>query len=697
MNSSDTRTSDTRTSTSSVIDVNFIGQGLKALKALREKNLLNLSQDSLPNAGNLLIKSQQNPENYYAHPPDKPRPRTGFVRRKQETPREPQEPNYKQIFLNSDRVLKINSVNCGFKILNDNFYKVQISEVADPLINEVVFSIELTEAMKNNPNNPNKINIFPIYKDHFTLTKDELSQNNVNQQYIKKNNNYKVLVTEALDNPSSLYDIIKSAKTARTGMSLISDKINILMTQYKYYGEKLGFIHSDLHMNNIQVDQDDNYKIIDFGRCFMFDEETKKQKYLNETNSNKNIFEKFNIKKNLDFSNPFRLENLIDNTKISESNIHDRYICKQYAYLCDVAQVSFNLLLTRIIPNKQWFTIIKYNNCNESYIQIDLKLITNHTALSMLDHGLLWLISYLISCVKNIYKIQRIQVYNTYENRKKNLNQIFGKKIILNDGTKFVYQFDLTNTMDKTLLISNGMFNPFVFSKNHNVQLDTIKFYEIIKTETISGGFTKKLKINSSIYKNKSKMRGGITLTNFQNAFNFQNPDIITYINQINEKDQIIDNLEFELKQPLPLPLPLPLEIPEYYEASEEQIKNLGKSVYQIFFEELEKQPELFNQFFEKKECEPCAIPDQACKPCQSSPLITTRTRPSSSCNWPPTSTVLPIQTATRGGGKSYMIHHCKETKRKYIRKSNTRWYLDENRGKYKYLNPEKTRIVLRN
>jgi hypothetical protein len=469
MNSSEARTSDTRTSeASSVINVNFLGQGIKGVKELRERalKLLNQSPNStdLPNAQRLLNKSfEDNPENYLVKPtpPTQPRPNTSRPGRTRMLTAE----DYKQIFLNSNRVLEINSVNCGFKIVNNNFYKVQISEVADPLINEVVFSMELTEAMKkkNNPNIQSIQNIFPVYYDHFTLTGAELL-NQGNQLLINKKiydmqseliqvrggdpnliyqnmrriedkiekynrilqyKTFKCLVTEALNNPISLEDKINNALRQTSGISIILDNINILMTNYKYYGETLGFIHSDLHMSNIQVDQDqvnqiDNYKIIDFGRCFMFDEETKKQKYLNETNINKNIFNKFNIKNKLDFSNPFRLVNLIDKNKTSASNIKDRYICKQYAYLCDVAQVAFGLLMDKVMFNKPWFKLIKYNNCNKSYLEINLKNL-DISQFTTLDDGLLWLSCYLISCTENIYRAsngrkKRFKLYFWYSN-----------------------------------------------------------------------------------------------------------------------------------------------------------------------------------------------------------------------------------------------------------------------------------------
>lgn len=710
MSSSEARSS---SEASIVINVNFIGQGIKGIKELRGKALQSLNDsplNSLPNAQRLLNKSpEDSSENYFVIPTPPTRQRQSNVMGP--TPPTLQRPNtvsglrtqrnilktlktletdYKEIFLNSDKVLKINSVNCGFKIVNDFFYKVQISEVADPLINEVVFSIELTKAMTNNPNNPN---IFPIYYDHFTIPGAYLLN-----EGILKNKTFKCLVTEALANPISLEDKInnaiqnKSQNKSQYISNIISD-INILMTNYKYYGETLGFIHSDLHMCNIQVNKENNYKIIDFGRCFMFDEENLKQKYTN-TNTNQTIFNKFNIKNNLDFSNPFRLVNLIDKNKESEINIKDRYIikdiyiCKGYAYLCDVAQVAFGLLIDKVMLNKNWFKLINYSNCNKSYLKINLSIIYI-SKFNTLDHGLLWLSCYLIASSENNYKFRNID---------KDLNNIFGKYIFISKDTKnFIYEFDLENMIDNTLLLSNLMFNPNQFNQNRNIQAFTVKFYEMFtnKNNTVAGGSNKNLKNKISKHKH-NKMNGGHELEakflEYLNDLKTQNE--FTYVNEINGLSQIEveDNSNLGL---ITKRLEEEKEEEKEYIPNPEITKNLGKSVYQIFFEELEKKPELFNQFFEKKECEPCDLKEsQACEPCHKAELITGNIIPTCSIN----NYVNYVSSAAGGGSvKSYVIHLCKETKRKYIRKSNTRWYLDENRGKYKYLNQEKTRIVLRN
>ena len=50
---------------------------------------------------------------------------------------------------------------------------------------------------------------------------------------------------------------------------------------------------------------------------------------------------------------------------------------------------------------------------------------------------------------------------------------------------------------------------------------------------------------------------------------------------------------------------------------------------------------------------------------------------------------------AAGGNIKTHKIYIDPTTKRKYIRKSSTRWYLDENRGKYRYADDLRTKIIL--
>jgi hypothetical protein len=256
---------------------------------------------------------------------------------------------------------------------------------------------------------------------------------------------------------------------------------------------------------------------------------------------------------------------------------------------------------------------------------------------------------------------------------KRDLNYIFGIAIcIYKDINNEVYQFDLENMIDNTLLLSNLVFNPNQFNTNKNIQIYMVRFYELLKNIQVTGGSNKNLK-NKTLKHKHNKMKGGTSVLSsvLQDLRNNrgQNQNEITYVNEINGVSQINldkDNPKLELRNEPSRPDNNPEYIP-----NPEITKNLGKSVYQIFFEELEKKPEIFNSFFEKKECEPCAIPEQeSCKPCHKAELITRNIK----FTCPGNNALNALAPAAAGGSiKSYVIHHCKETKRKYIRKSNTR------------------------
>ena len=640
------------------MEVDSVKYGLKALKKLRElrelRELIDNRNEIVESVRNE-IDPQNSPEIYYVsnHPDYSTQVLPRILR-----PISTRPITYKSEFMSSDRILQVNSANCAFKILPYAFYKIEISDVADPLINEVIFTKELTDKMESG----NKI--FPKYLDHFLLNKIDL---NINKNYVLKNTPYKVLVTEVIQNPVSLYKLVRAIKDNTSYKFSIIAKINKLMSDYEHYGKTLGFIHSDLHTENIQVEygadyingikniEQLNFKIIDFGRCFMFSEDAIKNKYYRE----KETLAKFNLGNfKLHFSNDFRLVNIYKSKEdIEKLPKDDRklavncHICENDAYLCDFAQVSLNLLISGVIPNKPWFKLIKYDNCDRSFIYIDLIILYKQENLTKLDHGLIWLCSYLISCVKYIF----ISITNESI---KNLNIVFGKTILLDSNADGQYKFDLDNTLNNTLLAANSMFNPMIFSKNEKVQLGTFKIYkfilEQIKTSK-KGGNNKNLKIKS---KNKDKMlKGGL-------------------------EEVLSESGE-----------------PQYYVATEEQLNNTSKSIIHILFEELEKDPGKFDELFNKLECKSC--PDlevKSCIPCAKAPLITKTSIRSCATQAQANfiSQSLPSNLMARGGSKSYIIHTCRKTKRKYIRRSNSRWYLDENRGKYKYLNTDKKNIVLK-
>ena len=255
----------------------------------------------------------------------------------------------------SNKQLTISSVNCAYTIIGEMFYKVQISEVADPLINEVIFTKILTDEAFRKLFYPQsgivvqEPQIFPDYINHFSVTGGEIFANNksiISTVFT----NYKVLVTTAIKNPMSVCELLDLLdkfdendentedvlENFGTLMTTIKEQIEILLKNYKAYGEGLGFIHSDLHSNNIQIENGKeindktlainstlSLKIIDFGRCFVFNEDK-----IKENAQIKQEFKKFNLPEDqkLDFNNNWQLKNLRNPTE------PDDYCCKQYGY-----------------------------------------------------------------------------------------------------------------------------------------------------------------------------------------------------------------------------------------------------------------------------------------------------------------------------------------------------------------------------
>ena len=166
---------------------------------------------------------------------------------------------------------------------------------------------------------------------------------------------------------------------------------------------------------------------------------------------------------------------------------------------------------------------------------------------------------------------------------------------------------------------------------------------------------------------------------------------------------------------------------PEYYTPNEDDLADLGKSIRQIFLEDLQKTNTFKSEFdveaFENNvvsnnvnrdvalanrdaanSFKPSGI-NKSCVPCPKQEIIRSNLKQFKESvslglpYTPPKLNCCPGRGATAGGGsssKDYKIYVCAETNRKYIRKSNERWYLDKNLGKYRYSDEKKTKIVVR-
>jgi hypothetical protein len=361
---------------------------------------------------------------------------------------------YKSDYNKDTSKLIISSLNCGYKIIKCYFYKVQINDTADPLINEVIFTKVLTNAQKG------KNKIFPEYKDHFI-----------------SGNGQKVLVTRALTKPQSLgsyiNDKIKSYKTNYD--SEIIALLNDLLNEYEYYGIKLGFIHCDLHFNNIQLSNGKPY-IIDFGRSYI---------HVNEIGLDLNVEkDKFELTKPINLSNPLGFTNLLGDN---------------HGYLCDFAMVAINLLRANIVSDVRFLNITietkdggeiavvnVYNVNVHKHICAIRKYLKENQNDSPITRGLIWAMCYINACLNH-------EKYGVFIN-----SQLFDKT------DKEIIKLKLNFMFNMTLFARNGLIMPTIY-KHDEIKKATIeKYKEICETGTRGG---KKL---NSIKKNTiKKMKGG--------------------------------------------------------------------------------------------------------------------------------------------------------------------------------------------
>jgi hypothetical protein len=476
--------------------------------------------------------------------------------------------NAQTLFNKDPTQLKISSLNCGYKIIDPYFYKVQLRENADPLINEVIFTKIL-----NNYQYARTPKIFPDYVDHFISA------------------NKKVLVLNYLQDSISLIDYIKDKDKD------ILTNLNKLFMEYSYYGKTLGFIHGDLHFNNIQFSNNQFY-IIDFGRCFVH------TKFYDELLTKENtLFTNFGIEQNsINLISPAGFTN--NPVSLTTDNLNEYNI----GFLCDIGSVSLNLIRSNILIDK-FLNITVENNVtvlnvlNLNVLKFNLIKDTPNTPI---NHGVAWIICYINACI--------------YDGKKGNFIVSIGS--ITKEELKIIkfFKLKLNFVLNMTLFTPSGIIMPPTY-KDPNIKQATIQNYLNILTSI--GGNKQKLKSNKLKAMSK-KMQGG-----------------------------------------------------NYDPEQHDYFKNYIGIPYDIIVDEYINEIDGF-------------IDQQISKTC---PI-------GSTC---PNEARVPLETKyTKGipaGGntkKSYIIHTCKESHRKYIRKANKRWYIDENRGKYRYIDDTKKKITIK-
>ena len=204
----------------------------------------------------------------------------------------------------SDNGLLIsNSVNCKFTIADIKFMKKagtkrvfikvvdydkqKLPKRTDLLIYDIISAIILEVIIKL-PQNRKYRNFIPEYKGcflsytsgnwnynelNYTNSLSPYNENNIKLDGSPYKNESIIMMTEAINNPTSLQIIFKEGFQNQTDenirrMGIALGATTELYEFIKYIGMKYGFMHNDLHMGNILFNPDTNRLVlIDFGRA----------------------------------------------------------------------------------------------------------------------------------------------------------------------------------------------------------------------------------------------------------------------------------------------------------------------------------------------------------------------------------------------------------------------------------------------
>jgi len=492
-----------------------------------------------------------------------------------------------------------NSVNSYSGTDTAIFTKIQISDLTDPLINEVIVNKALNAF--ENKNEPKR---FSQYKDHF-LIKSLPGQ--------PPDKSFYALQTEHI-NMLSIGNFLKNLSDPIKGIELeytnpVVKKVLAQLDKFVGYlmevGGKIGFVHNDIHMGNVVLDTNAYmgtgrqlvYKLIDYGRSSITNYTINAddvQKYCMTVDQVKSIL-------NANFTTSWK-----------------RFQVPAYGknYMCDSASICLAICLhIGGFPWPEWITI-KYNN-NDYDITIDTNMygeIQNYTEYKNIYKALLWM----SVCIEK---------YLFHYTKDQNIKTI---KLSL---------------LRKSLLLGNFVFNAVEFQKISDV-VNT--FFELNENLLQGGGKSIKKKLNR-----KKKMSGGTPENPQQPVTTSQMPPLKDFDDCMKSTNTLIGK-----------------ELPPNLETLE-----IGKML---------DRADLFNK---------CTQYQGNALSCAAQMRTTEQSKFGALPAGIPTGVggARPLQTQ-----KTYKIITDKVTARRYIRKSNKQWFLDENRGKYKYTDETKKFIKMK-
>lgn len=293
---------------------------------------------------------------------------------------------------NNNGLLQSNSVNCKFTLSSVRFkgedkdtqlfikvvdyFSQQLPKSSDLLIFDIAAAI-IFELLLTLPENTKYRHLIPVYKGSFlSFTRanwnyNEIYYTNPLSPYNKDNivsggspyykNQSILLMTEAINNPISAGNILSKVYSSQTQQNIellahLISKAHELYDFIKYIGLKYGFMHNDLHMNNVIMDcLTGNLVMIDFGRASFY----KYIKY-NDEAVNSNIINDFlkldydlvipSFKINDDSSRLYKNKNLFNyNISIGDD---DNY----FGIIYDLITYSLNIYIYMIYFVKNFTT-----------------------------------------------------------------------------------------------------------------------------------------------------------------------------------------------------------------------------------------------------------------------------------------------------------------------------------------------------
>lgn len=196
------------------------------------------------------------------------------------------------------------SVNCIHNVNADVFTKVQLLDIVDPLENEVAITTYLNDIHKQHNW------VFVEYVDHFL----------VNQVPGRVNNKEcKVLQTKAIKGIQSAIDRRKADP------SKFFLELHKFMVNYVTQASDAGFVHNDMHFNNVVCDQQFNYYLIDYGRSFI--------DFCVSKEPTKELASKY-------CTSPYAWRDRVSKFFSHNHNVQD----SAFGYMCDIATLSLNAL-----------------------------------------------------------------------------------------------------------------------------------------------------------------------------------------------------------------------------------------------------------------------------------------------------------------------------------------------------------------